>query len=246
MPPKQLFQKYGAKNKKTAARAAVAAARATIIASRRSVGAPPGGPRGFYGSYNRPGGTELKVLDVAPTSVNMSTGMSFALLNGIAQGDDYNTRDGRKINMKSIHLIMTLRNRNDVTGATYAQGDMVRVVLFMDRQANGVDPTAVQLYDTDSLHSQLKLDNRERFTILKEWKLTLNGMANTGASGTLVAGAPKTYFLKKYLRLNTDVVYQGTGATIASIATNSLYIGYQSAVGGLGYLTFSSRIRFTE
>jgi len=241
MPPKQLFQKYGSKNKKTAARAAVAAARATLIANRRSAVAPLRTGGFFSGRRD-----ELKAIDTAAADYKFiipSTGVAqcFVLLNGVATGTDFTDRIGRKILMKSL-FIRGLIYPQDTT----VLNNMCRMIVVYDKQANGTAPVITDVLKTDSATAQLNLNNRDRFEVIfdKQWTA---GAMNTTATQTY-SNAPVHRSVKLYKRLNHEVQFGGTTNAIGSIQTGSLYLftlGIQS--DGDGHLLgITVRIRFKD
>lgn len=237
---RSIFKKYGSKNKQSAARAAVSAARAAIISARRGYAAPLS-RRGFYGQWNRPGqlGPELKTIDVNGFT-NFTTAGSVLLLNGVATGTDYNTRVGRK-----IRLISLLFRLSTDLQAPNPGGEIFRIMLVYDTQANGVAPTIANILQQSQWDSPINLDNRDRFKVLLD-KMYTSG-ANNYAGGAITTGNFTPVNMKRYQKLNLDVNFSGTAATIGSIATGSIYMLLMSANTSSTVLAYyNSRIRFID
>jgi len=240
MPTKQLFQKYSSKNKQTAARAAVAAARATIIASRRMP--RPGTFRtgGFGPRY--PG--ELKTIDTSGEGLCVSSSDAITLINGVATGNDFTDRNGRKITMKSIFIRGWLQGQDITNGSPL--GNLCRVMLVYDKQANGTVTTQDAILKTKEAQSQLQLNNRDRFVVLADKTVALGTITNVATQS--VAGSPTCRAIKIFKKVNLDVQFSGTDATISSIATGALYIlcvGSQATSDGHKFV-YTSRIRFLD
>lgn len=242
MPPKSVFQKkYGSKNKQGAARAAVAAARASLIASRRGPSAATVRAGGFGPRF--PG--ELKAIDVVPSSSTcVLTTAGITLLNGVATGTDFTNRIGRKITMKSLFIRGWLQGQDIQNGSPL--GNLCRIMVVYDKQPNGAALTGLQVLKTIDAADQLNLDNRDRFSVLVDKTVALGTITNVATQA--VAGSPTCRAIKIYKRLNLDVQFIGTDATVASIQTGSLYLltcGSQATSDGHTFY-FSSRVRFTD
>lgn len=242
---RSIYKKSTVSRKRAAANAAVARARATILASRRSGSLYAAPPRtgGFWGQWNGRRQNELKTIDITPTSLNSALAGSVVLLNGVATGTDFNARIGRKIVIKSLLFRCRFENRTDITGATPAAGDTVRVLLVFDSQSNGAAPAVTDILNSASVVDTMNLNNRDRFRILKDFYITTGG--DNYSAGTLTAGSPRPVIVKKYLKLNLEVIFSGTGATVGSIASGGLYFIpiADSAVANMNYCT---RVRFID
>lgn len=231
---------YGTKSKQQAARAAVARARATILSNRRSVA--PLRTGGFWGVSQRRQ-QELKVLDsnAAGFGSACDTTGAVTLINGIATGTDFNARIGRKIVMKSLYMRGWFRNV-DLTCSDSA----IRIVAVYDAQTNGAAPTWSDVFTTSDPLAHINLNNRDRFKILYDKSTTLGGISNAATQAFSTSGSHGQ--IKKYLKLNHEVIFSGTGATVGSIASGSIYIltlGTAAPNDG-GYVTISTRIRFVD
>lgn len=127
----------------------------------------------------------------------------------------------------------------------------VRVILFVDEQANGAVPLATDLLQTVTATAHLNPNNRERFKVLMDKEICLDsyGFKVWGVTGTetrwgIDGGAASARCGKKYKKLTVSTIYNG-GATadIGSIQTGALYLLviadplplYQSAAGSYPY-----------
>lgn len=195
---------------------------------------------GFYGTYNRRGRAELKVCDVSGSNVTSLAAGALTLLNGISQGTDYTNRIGRKIMMKSLLFRFSIFPN---TAASSPQGNIVRVLLVCDLQANAAAAIPADVLQTVDYQSPLNLNNRDRFKIF--WDKFLMLEANYYPAFILTAGSPSAHMRQIYKKMNIEVINVGTGATIGSIQTGALYVLVISKVDGTVY-DFNSRVRFLD
>jgi len=239
MPTARGYTTKAKARKLAAAAAAVSRARAAIVSSRRSY--TPIARRGFYGQWNRPGalGPELKTIDVTSGPAAFATTGAVLLLNGVATGTDYNTRVGRKILLKSMNFKLST-----YINSACPNGDIIRTMIVYDTQANGAAPTVANILQTVAWDSPMNLDNRDRFKVLYDKYRSIP--AYNYAAGAITTGDFSSPLVKVYKRLSYDVNFSGTGATVGSIATGSVYLLTISFNGsGVGYYV-NSRIRFID
>jgi len=169
------------------------------------------------------------------------------LISGVAQGTDNTNRIGRKTLAKSIAV-----NCN-FTGATWntlgTAGSTIRWWIVLDAQPDGVIGTAAEIWALGGgtyLTAHRNLDNSERFKILR------TGTVELAPTPTGLAGEPgfeDKKYISEYIKLNDACRYQGTDATIASIASGAYYFCYctdvQGNVSGPA-ATFNARVKFTD
>jgi len=180
------------------------------------------------------------VIDIAEASYGLNTTGSVTMLNGVATGTDFTDRIGRSITMKSV-LIQGYTETED----TDVAATLCRVMIILDKQPNAALPTIANIFNAATSSAPLNLTNRDRFRVIME-KMFVCGYYNKTATFSL--GDQTSKLVKKYIKMNIPVTYNGTGATIAAIQSNSLLLvtlGNQAA--GAGY-TFkgSVRVRFVD
>lgn len=232
MPRTSLYTKKYSSRKKEAARRAVTAARATLIAAGRGTD--------MYRPVVRRGlGPELKTIDISSGPSTFATAGAVLLLNGVATGTDYNTRVGRKILMKALNFKLSC-----YINSACPNGDIIRCMIVYDSQANGAAPTVANILQTAAWDSPMNLDNRDRFSVLYDKYRSVP--AYNYAAGAITTGDFNSPMFKVYKTLSHDVNFSGTGATVASIATGSVYLLTISFNGsGVGYYV-NSRTRFVD
>lgn len=194
--------------------------------------------RGWTGSPS-----ELKYVDVASTAYACDTTGSVAALNLIAQGDDVTNRQGRQVSLKSCR-VFGIVGPQDASTLT----NLARVMLVWDSQPNsGALPAITDILTASTAIAHTNLDNRQRFTILRDWKESF-GVYDTTATQA-VAGTPMVATLDWYVPLKgIKTTYSGTTATIGVVATGSLLLVTvgQRAAGAGSTAQLTSRVRFTD
>lgn len=203
----------------------------------------PYATRGFYGVGTRFGRPELKTIDSGNTTyaaLDSSTGNS-TLLNGVTNNTDYNARIGRVITMKSILLRFQWY---PLTTQSDSNGDVLRALIVIDLQANGVAPAITDILDTASYLAPNNLANRNRFVTL--YDKMFNMSAWTMSAGALVNGGVLPRAQKIYKKINQDTIFNATGATVGSIQSGSLYFFVIPATNGTTGLVFNARVRFID
>lgn len=182
---------------------------------------------------------ERKVNTVTDAFIPAAAG-TLQLLNGLATGDDYNNREGRRINICNINSRIFIFPNSAATSPT---GDIIRYMIIYDNQPNGAAPAVLDILETANMFSFNNLNNRERFLILKDSWIPLKSFAFAG--GALTTGDPGFSFEDVYLDTDLTTTYSGTGSTIASIQNGSLYLLLMSYTETY-YVICNTRIRYTD
>lgn len=173
---------------------------------------------------------ELKYCDTFLNTSTIPIQGSLQLLNGIPGGfTDQTSRIGAQVTMKSLIWRYTITSAADITtGLAY------RMLIVIDRQANGANPVigappitsgdAAILNNyrvSDLWASPRQYETIKRFKILFDKTYTLNPMVN---AGTLDQFQPVIKNVQGYVKLGQITKYDTTEAIIGSINTNSLFI----------------------
>ncbi len=174
--------------------------------------------------------TEFKKIDNSANGT-VSTTAGIVLLNGLAKGDDFDTRDGRQVRMKHLTLDLTFFQSGAAADITF-----MRIIIFVDKQANEATPVVLDYLQVSNMVSRINLDNRHRFYTLFDRVVT---MSNTGQ---------KLGQLHFKHSMSTLVTFDdGNAGTIADITTNAIYLLLVSTEGtNLPNATWFTRIRFLD
>lgn len=201
-------------------------------------------------------GPEYKWKDNTPGSVSAAdTTGAFVLLNGMVRGTDASAnRIGRKILVKQILIKGSVATNlaNNFAAGGVCGGQDVRMIVFVDRDSNGVAPLVTDVLVTSSSLSHYNLDNRDRFKILYDKMYWLAQASNTAAGGNVAAAAsPQGFTIDVDIPCNIVTIYNsnvnGNATDIQSGAIWILTVGSSAAssTNAAGY-DLSTRIRFTD
>lgn len=206
--------------------------------------------RGFRPVGMRRAG-EKKLIDVAVTAYDVNTTGSFTLLNGCVQGSDYTQRIGRKILLKSVYIrgFVTPQQAVVPSAATASVAQQVRMILFVDSQPNGAAPAVTDLLNTAHPASQLNLNNRDRFKVLRDEVINF-GPLMPGVGTFAELGADLIGDVNVYKKLNLETIYNaGNAGTIADINSGALYMFWIGSVASNdqdSLARVSARVRFLD
>lgn len=94
-------------------------------------------------------------------AVTVSSTGSMQEISSIAQGDDYTNRDGRSVLAKSLEL------KGWLNAHPSASTTMLRIIVFRDNNADGTDPVALDLLQSNTTYSLRNPDptDMKRFSI---------------------------------------------------------------------------------
>lgn len=206
---------------------------------------------------NRPPG-ELKSLDNPAFVGTLSALAQLTTQNLIRAGSSYFNRIGRKIDMRTFRLVALISPLRTCTFHDY-----VRILVVYDRQTNGALPAAADILqttdqagtNTNGGFSGVNLNNRDRFLILRDMRITLPSLTDTAGVITnvgVIDPVSKSINIDMYIKLKgliTQYKADSAPAVIGDIATGSLIvmtIGIQAA-GTEGYqISYETRLRYGD
>lgn len=201
---------------------------------------------------------EVKFRDYGVTSAALTAAMAFIddgtglALNAIAQGDDYNNRDGRKINLKSIHVRGYVNRPAVEIGATPQGDELVRIILYWDKQCNGQQGTSTQIVTTGGttdVTSLRDIQYTKRYKVLKDIIVPMEVNPAGVAADNFAVGPIRRFFNFNVKNLNIPVRFNSTGGTVTAITDNAIHLiacNTNAAVDGNWTVIYTSRVRFTD
>ncbi len=199
---------------------------------------------GFYGRYARDG--ELKFHDVdLDDAVIAAGGVVVPSVNLIAQGTTENTRVGRKCTIKGFYWKGTLTLPEIDAVATPPTPDLLRIILYQDKQCNGATATTTGVLETADIDSFRNLANSGRFNILwdHEWALNYNTLASD-TDAVVSAGKVNRRF-SYYKKLNMPLEFDNITGAITEIRSNNIGVILVSNNGTSG-INSKVRLRFSD
>lgn len=200
---------------------------------------------GYYGRFRgrRTGGGfggELKFLDTGSSTLFTTAGAVNPNFVVIPQGVGESERIGRKVTIKSIYLKGVIVH-NPVTVNSAA--NTCRIMIIQDKQANGAVFAVTDVLETASYLAHRKLENINRFKILKDTTFSINSNSSDG-SAPGEAQRPFTY----YTRCNIPIEYDTTASTgaIATQRSNSIALLMIADTGTVTTFSYNCRVRYSD
>ena len=164
----------------------------------------------------------------------MTTNVSFVVLNGFNLGSSASQRVGMKITMRSLEI----RCGIITSGTQIAQ--MTRIIVILDRQANGVFPSGADVLAPATYLGVRNLANRKRFKCLMDKVIVSSDVDNF----------PSRCYRHWYIKFRKPVITDyntGNAGDITDIASNSLLMVLVSDNAANNPNTaFTVRMRFTD
>lgn len=200
------------------------------------------------GNYERTlPGTEEKNKDVhiANTQVltdgNIFNGGSFLQ---IQQGNEVNMRVGRKLLVKKFQTRICLVLDTELGLGNYPQGDVVRIIVYQDKQTNGAAAAVLSILDTAVWDSYRNLSETNRFKILTDKTYDVNYLVGSRVGGEFDLGG--VCIQDQYIsKMAMPVEYSLTSGEIGTIRSNNIGILAISKTG-VAKLSLSTRARFSD
>jgi len=205
---------------------------------------------GFYGRFKSGFGKELKFFD---SNINFNTvsdtwkplQASTVSLNTIGRGTAPNLRIGRNFIMRSLNFRFFIDKTAETELLTY------RIMIILDTQANGQNPTAAQIFaipgpSINAWSSYRNLENISRFVVLWDKTYDLNSFTQGPGQTAFAAHAKNDSYYKK-IAIKTEMSGNDAVATITDIKDNSisLWACSTSPSTSSSKIVGTFRIRFT-
>lgn len=139
----------------------------------------------------------------------------------IVQGDTESQRDGRKVVMKSMQIILHGFVSPQALAGTTNSHETLRFIVVHDRQCNGAIPAISEIFDNANWDAFRNLQNINRFNFLydKIHRIKVQTVADFAADTLLFTSIYK----KIYIKLNMPIEYSGTTGAIGTIKSNNIF-----------------------
>ncbi len=194
---------------------------------------------GFYGRFSGARGGEKKFFDTTLGSTALATAgvILSPSLNLVPQGVTESNRVGRKCTVTRINF----RGFLILNSGTAQTSELFRIMLVLDKQANGAPATILDILESADEKSFNNLSNNQRFMVLKDWYGAMNKTADIGTNINSTQRV-LTYFKN----CNIPVEFSSTTGAIGEIRSNNLLLLGISATGTTISLSHTTRIRFAD
>lgn len=200
---------------------------------------------GYYGRYAGKSG-ELKFFDRNADNAAIATaGVIIDSINLIPQGVTESTRVGRKCTLKSIHWHYQMDLPEADAVGTPAPGDTARLIVYLDKQANGATAAVTDILESASWQSFYNLSNSSRFVILidKTHSMNYSSLASDGAG--VVSSAERRQEWNWNKRCSIPVEFSDVTGAITEVRSNNVGILLISSAAVIG-ITSKLRVRFSD
>ncbi len=156
---------------------------------------------------------EMHKTEVYDSATAFPATGSFFLLNGVAQGDSNDQRNGSSIRLKYINY------KGNYTVHASAVSTRIRLIFFIDKAPLGTAPTNAALLDLTSaptILAQRGKNETKQLIVLKDMTFAL-GTGGSQSSERTVKWYHKFNMIQKFQNENT-------AATITAISNNAVYL----------------------
>lgn len=184
-------------------------------------------------------------LDIGPT---LTIGKVFDTCHAIPNGITDSERTGRTVVVHAINFRYTLTLPGSGTGGGSdipLEGDIVRVLLFLDTQCNKAKADTTDIIADVSILSFNNLTNRNRFLVVydKTHEINYTGLAR-GSSGKTKQAAI-SFHTCVYKKMATTISWANAFAGVSHMTSNNYSL---LVISDKGVASFASkfRVRFTD
>ncbi len=178
-------------------------------------------------------GIESKFIDLTVATAALPSALTIIQpVHLIQRGDQAFQRNGDSITLTSFQARFMLSTN------TAGDNNIVRFLVVVDKQCNGVLFTAAELFDDatvdDILVSPYNLDNKHRFRVLCDQYVSINdaGSAN--------------HIWKVYKKMNMKIRYDASAGAITDITSNNVYLCFVGNNLVLGDIQGQVRLRYLD
>ncbi len=199
--------------------------------------------RGYFGRFSG-ANAEMKFFDLTIDDAVIGTGANIVQdsCNKIPQGVTESTRIGRKCTVKAINWRFTMTLDSN---ANFANGqDVVRVILYLDKQCNGATAVNTQILESSNVHSFNNLANKSRFRTLMDRTYDLYKFGGA-PSGAAYATGEYGVTDSLYKKCNIPIEFDNTTGAITEIRSNNIGV-MLCTFTGIASFTSKMRLRFSD
>jgi len=168
-------------------------------------------------------------------------------LNLIRLGTDDTNRIGRKVNVASIHLRGVITLPASSTATLTLLSTTVRLILYVDKQCNGVAATVTEILATADEKAFRNLDQTDRFDILMDKYQVMEPQTLTSLAGPLhYTPGRKVKLTYNKTKCNIPLKFDADAGAITDLTSNNIGIMAISDSDAGCFLDVQARLRFTD
>ena len=186
---------------------------------------------------------ELKFHDVdLDDAIVAAAGGLTDSINKIPQGVTEITRVGRKCTIRQIGWKFDVELPETTLSSSTA--DIVRVIMYLDKQANGASASITDIIESADYQSFNNLSNKNRFRTLMDRTYDLKAAAGGGDGTTEDYGVDLVHD-SFYKKVNIPIEYNSTAGAITEITSNNIGVLLITKNGKAGFKS-KIRLRFSD
>ncbi len=200
---------------------------------------------GYYGRYRGVSVGEKKFHDIDVDDATVAAAgaiLNSGSINLIPQGTTEITRIGRKAVLRSINWRYEVFQTAGTSLSTAS--DVCRIILYLDKQCNGVTAAITDIIETADFQSFRNLANSGRFKILMDKNVIMN-LPSAAGNGTANDTAHYSRIGSFYKKCNIPLEFSSTTGAITEIRSNNLGVLLITLAGNCGFHS-KVRLRFTD
>lgn len=163
----------------------------------------------------------------------------------IAQAVTESARIGRKVTVTSINFRYILENVGVLDSSVTQSQDIVRIIVYLDKQANGAIATVTDLLETASVLSFRNLHNVDRFQFLMDRTHDVKNGSAAGNSSTSDYGRSLSSFTW-FKKCSVPLEYTGTAGLLSEMTSNNVGAMVISEINSATTLSSQYRLRYTD
>lgn len=199
------------------------------------IGSAIGLARAAYRGYRYIRGlvnVEKKFYDVTGSGT-VTTTPGVAALTGMAQGTDYNQREGLSVKTKSLYLQGNITCNPNIAGS---YGQTVRVVIVIDKDNQGSNPGWGDVFESSSIISAVNHTNGKRFQILMDHNFKVAPGSTDGVIN-----------FKRFIRCSQHLKWSSTtGTSFREGHMFLLLLSDTANVNNVPTINYYSRLRYVD
>ncbi len=198
---------------------------------------------GYYGRYAN--GGEKKFFDTVRAGFTPSATGTIAnlSLNLIPQGVTENSRVGRKCTITKIMIRGELTANTTATVANTSS--IIRVIIYLDKQANGATAAVLDILETADEASFNNLSNSKRFKVLSDQRHPMICPSGAGNGTTQEFGESITPYFWVKKKCSMPIEFSSTTGAITEIRSNNIGVLCIQTTANAN-ISYTARVRFSD
>lgn len=191
---------------------------------------------------------EMKFLDVVMTEEQIDNDgtTQHDSMNEIPQNATASGRLGQTVVVRRLHWRYKLLLNERVDKVSPGASEVVRIIVYLDRQCNGAIAPAAELMNELSVTGHINLVNEDRFDILLDRTHEINYTAVTANSLDLFTQPVVIQIHSWNEWVNIPIEFDDASGAITGIRSNNIGIWMVSRTPNLTQVGGTMRVQYTD